>query len=60
VQYNKRDLPDALPVEELQPVCNPWGTEFVEAVAPEGVGVLETFRAIIRRILTEKVSLTGR
>ncbi len=56
VQYNKRDLPDALPIEELQPVCNPWGTEFVEAVAPEGLGVVETFRAIVRRILTDRVA----
>ncbi len=56
VQYNKRDLPDALPVEELQPVCNPWGTEFIEAVAPEGLGVVETFRAIVRRILTDRVA----
>ncbi len=56
VQYNKRDLPDALPIEELQPVCNPWGTEFVEAVAPEGVGVVETFRAIVSRILTDRVA----
>ncbi|MDQ7082174.1 MAG: hypothetical protein Q9N34_03675 [Aquificota bacterium] len=36
VQYNKRDLLDALPVDELQPVCNPWGTEYIEAVATEG------------------------
>ncbi|HHJ64222.1 MAG TPA: gliding motility protein [Aquifex aeolicus] len=56
VQYNKRDLPDALPIEELQPVCNPWGTEFIEAVAPEGLGVVETFRAIVRRILTDRVA----
>jgi len=55
VQYNKRDLPDALPVDELQPVCNPWGTEYVEAIATEGIGVVETFKSIVRRILTEKV-----
>ncbi len=51
VQYNKRDVPDALLVEELQLICNPWGAEYVEAVATEGVGVLETFQAIVRKIL---------
>ena len=25
IQYNKRDLPDALPVEELEAKLNPWG-----------------------------------
>jgi signal recognition particle receptor subunit beta len=54
VQYNKRDLPDALPIDELQPVCNPWGTEYVEAVAVEGKGVLETFQEIVKKILVEK------
>jgi len=59
VQYNKRDLPDALPIDELQPVCNPWGTEYVEAVAPQGVGVVETFKAIVRKILTERLTVRG-
>lgn len=54
VQYNKRDLPDALPVEELEPVCNPWGTEYIEAVATEGKGVVETFHSILKKILLEK------
>ena len=54
VQYNKRDLPDALPIDELEPVCNPWGTKYIEAVATEGKGVLETFQAIVKKILIEK------
>jgi len=54
VQYNKRDLPDALPIEELEPVCNPWGTEYVEAVATEGKGVVETFHSIVKKILLGK------
>lgn len=56
VQYNKRDLPDAVPIEELQPVCNPWDTEYVEAIAVEGKGVVETFHAIVKKVLLEKVS----
>ncbi len=57
VQYNKRDLPDALPIDELEPVCNPWGTEFIEAIATEGKGIVETFHAILRRILTVKACI---
>ncbi len=59
VQYNKRDLPDATPVDELQPVCNPWDTEFVEAVAIEGKGVVETFQSIVKKILIEKACAQG-
>ncbi len=54
VQYNKRDLPDATPIDELQPVCNPWDTEFIEAVAVKGEGVVETFQAIVKKVLIEK------
>ncbi len=51
VQYNKRDLEDALPIEDLQPVCNPWGAPYTETVATEGLGVLETFMLILREAL---------
>ncbi len=51
VQYNKRDLKDAMPIEELQPICNPWDTDYVEAVAIEGKGVLETFQKIVTKVL---------
>jgi signal recognition particle receptor subunit beta len=54
VQYNKRDLPDAMPVEEMQVIYNPWDTDFVEAVAIEGKGVLETFVKALKNILIAK------
>jgi small GTP-binding protein len=54
VQYNKRDLPDAMPVEEMQMIYNPWDTDFVEAVAIEGKGVLETFVKALKNILIAK------
>src|SRR5688500_4903342 len=38
IQYNKRDLPDALPLEELQRVLNPLGVPAYEAVANTGQG----------------------
>lgn len=52
LQFNKRDLPDALPVETLHQDLNPesrW-PEF-DAVATEGVGVRETLREVSMQIL---------
>lgn len=46
VQYNKRDLPDALPVEELEAAINPAGAPHFEAVANRGEGVLETLEEV--------------
>jgi CheY-like chemotaxis protein/signal recognition particle receptor subunit beta len=45
-QYNKRDLPDVLPVEELEGLLNPRGIPFVEASAKTGEGVYEALEAI--------------
>ncbi len=53
IQYNKRDLPNAAPLEELQNLLNPKGVPHFEAVAPKGEGVYETLKAIARLILTE-------
>ena len=39
IQWNKRDLPDALPVEELEAKLNQWGVPTYEAVAITGEGV---------------------
>ncbi|MBE0617970.1 MAG: gliding-motility protein MglA [Proteobacteria bacterium] len=51
IQYNKRDVPGALPVPELrQALCSPGLREF-EAVASEGTGVFETLRAVARDVL---------
>ena len=53
VQYNKRDLPNAAPLDELQALLNPKGVPYFEAVAPKGDGVYDTLKAIARLILTE-------
>lgn len=56
VQYNKRDLPNVLPVAELHESLNvPEGVKEVEASALEGWGVFETFK----RITTECLKLVG-
>ena len=44
LQYNKRDLPNALPVEILNERLNPRGVPFFEAVAKKGIGVEETLK----------------
>ena len=51
-QYNKRDLQTALPVEELRRELNPQNYPEVEAKVIKSVGVLETFKEIARRSLT--------
>jgi signal recognition particle receptor subunit beta len=50
-QYNKRDLPAALPVERLRGSLNFLGAPEFEAVACSGQGVTETLRAICKRVL---------
>ncbi len=51
IQYNKRDLPDALSVEELQRALNPLGVPHYEAVANTGQGVFPTLKGLAARVL---------
>jgi len=53
LQLNKRDLPGALPVEELRRQLLVKGEPCIEAVAPQGVGVLPTLKAVARQVLVE-------
>jgi len=53
IQYNKRDLSNAAPLDELRGLLNPRGAPDFEAVAPKGDGVYDTLKAIARLILTE-------
>ena len=46
LQYNKRDLPNALPIEILNEKLNPRGLNHSEAVAIKGMGVEETLKAV--------------
>jgi len=50
-QYNKRDLPDLVPVEELQEQLNERNIPFFETVATQGTGVFEAFVEISKRML---------
>ena len=46
LQYNKRDLPNALPIEILNERLNPSGLPFFEAIAVKGIGVEETLKGV--------------
>jgi signal recognition particle receptor subunit beta len=53
LQYNKRDLPDAVALSQLERLLNGAGWQTIEAVAPEGRGVLETLKAIVAAVVGE-------
>lgn len=46
IQYNKRDLPNALPVEEIQRIVNKYNLPWTEAVANKGKGVFDSLKLI--------------
>jgi hypothetical protein len=53
VQYNKRDLPNTVPVEELRDLINPMRVPEFESVARTGIGVFDTLKAVSKAVLTE-------
>jgi hypothetical protein len=53
VQYNKRDLPNVATVDEMHRLINPRGVPEYQAVAPTGVGVFDTLKAVAKLVLTE-------
>jgi len=50
-QWNKRDLPDALPVKTLEVLLNPTGADSVEAIASTGEGVIETQQRVLSQVV---------
>jgi signal recognition particle receptor subunit beta len=60
VQFNKRDLPNAAPLEEMQKLINP-GKSFAEfeACATTGEGVFETLKAVARGVLRDLKQMSG-
>jgi signal recognition particle receptor subunit beta len=54
IQYNKRDLPNAVPLADLREALNPDGKiQDFEAAAASGQGVFETLKALARLVLQE-------
>ncbi len=52
-QYNKRDLPNVSPLGEMAKILNPSGLPSYEAVASNGIGVLETLKGLSKLILKD-------
>ena len=53
LQLNKRDLPNALPVERLRQELARKGEPVFEAIAYQGCGVFETLKETARQVFTE-------
>jgi signal recognition particle receptor subunit beta len=53
LQLNKRDLPSAVPVDELTAELTKKGEPVFEAVAADGTGVFDTLKAVAKQVLTE-------
>jgi mutual gliding-motility protein MglA len=53
LQLNKRDLPNALPMDDLKKELVKKGEPVFEAVAFKNVGVFETLKEVARQVLQE-------
>ena len=53
IQYNKRDLPNVSPVDELRRMLNTRAVPDFAGVASRGMGVFETLKAIAKLVLLE-------
>jgi len=53
IQFNKRDLPNAMSVEELQRLTNKQNRPWTEACAVKGKGVFETLKLIGKTVIDE-------
>jgi hypothetical protein len=52
-QYNKRDLPNSAPLDELKQLLNPTTIPDFEACAVTGEGVFDTLKAVAKLVLQE-------
>ena len=59
VQYNKRDLPNAAPLDEMRKLLNPSGVPEFEACATTGEGVFETLKCVAKLVLTDIKQMAG-
>jgi signal recognition particle receptor subunit beta len=59
IQYNKRDLPDVMSVDEMCERINTLNVPFYEAVATEGIGVEDTLKAISSLVLRSVMEKYG-
>ena len=53
IQYNKRDLPNVAPLDNMNKLLNPRNVPYFEGVAVTGPGVFETLKNVAKQVLTE-------
>lgn len=51
LQFNKRDLPSTVAVEDMNAALNRFNAPFYEAIATTGIGVHDTLKAITKLVL---------
>jgi signal recognition particle receptor subunit beta len=51
LQYNKRDLPNALPVDKLNLLINKYGLPWNESIAVQGKGIFESLKIIGKQVI---------
>ncbi len=51
IQFNKRDLPKLASIEDMNAALNKYNAPFYESVAPTGIGVQDTLKAIVKLVL---------
>jgi len=55
LQFNKRDLPNAMPVDEMNKEINKFNSPHFESVATTGIGVEETLKGITQLVLAHLI-----
>ncbi len=53
LQFNKRDLPNAMPVDEMYRILNYKREPTFEGIATTGKGVFDTLKSVAKQILVE-------
>jgi signal recognition particle receptor subunit beta len=51
IQYNKRDLPEVISVDDLEQELNPQNYPSFEGVATKGIGVFDTLKSVAKAVL---------
>jgi len=52
-QYNKRDLPATVTIQELEATFNPMHRPYFEAIAHRGQGVMDTLQSVSQLVIRE-------
>lgn len=56
LQYNKRDLPNIMPISDLQLQINSSGYTYFESVAIRGIGVFDTLKSICQQTVRKQMA----